>query len=474
MGELRAAGRRPKAEGTTRPALGGAFVLCVAAAGCASVENARSVQDPASAVPGERTPTAKELGLPTSGALRLPDALSAALAVHPSVLRARRGVEAAEARVGEAESGFLPGANADASLSYRGSSDAGPGARRRTRFESYGFSVSWLLFDFGRTPAESRRAAADHLAAQADEKGASVDVAFAVRAAYYELVKQVQLRDVARESVRQFQEHLDQVREFVRVGTRIPYDQTKAEVDLGNAKLTLVQAEDAVLADQATLANAMGLAETTDWAPDTATGSREPPKSFDECWAVARRDRPSLAAAAAREDAASALVDAQIAALYPRLDVGASFSQSGGRVTPFPWSWNVGPGVSWTPFDGFRNLYTIEEATAALRAARADRAAVEQTAWLETRTSWIAIEDARRRLELAALIVKSAEQNLELARGRYEAGKGTAIELTDAQQALTQARSDEVRARADRDIASSRLWKALGATGVEPAPEKNP
>ena len=77
------------------------------------------------------------------------------------------------------------------------------------RFTSFGFGVSWLLFDFGRTPALARQTAAEWLAAQEDARTATVTVAFNVRAAYYGLAKELELRDVARDAVQQFQEHLD-------------------------------------------------------------------------------------------------------------------------------------------------------------------------------------------------------------------------------------------------------------------------
>lgn len=460
--------RSPRRFAITGGAL--AAIFCVALGACETVRNARHAQDPASDLPGERTPTADELDISTTGTLRLDDAVATALRVHPSILQARRFADGAEARVGEVEGNFLPSASADASVVYR---DQKGGTLSNHRFESLGFQMSWLLFDFGRTPALAREAALQWFAAQADVKNAEVEVAFAVRAAYYALVKQIGLRDVARETVQQFQEHLDQVRGFVEVGTRIPYDQTKAEVDLGNAQLDLVKAEDLLLADQAILANAMGLAEITDWAPEMDAVLPEPPATFDECWEQAQRDRPSLAAANAREAAASKLVDAQVDSLYPSLSLGGAFNAAG-TSTPLPWSWQLGPILSWTPFDGFRNLYTIDEAVAALRSARAQRAFVAQQAWLEARGAWVALADARQRIELSALVVTNAEQNLTLAQGRFDAGKGTSIELTDAQQALSQARADAIQARADRDLATARLWKALGAITFEPAVESNP
>ncbi len=449
--------------------------LIVATAGaCASVRDARRAQDPSTAAPGERTPTAAELNLPTKGALRLVDAVDVALRVSPSVHRARQAELSAEARVGIAESEFLPTATASASAEYVNRKPGGePSGSEEHRFKSAGFQVSWLLFDFGRTSAQARAAAEGYLAAQAEARGATIDAVFAARAAYFGLVKQLQLRDVALESVRQFEVRLEQVKEFVRVGTRIPYDETKADVDLGNAKLLLVQTEDAVLLSQAVLASAMGLAETGDWTPETDVKLPAGPATFDECWKVAKRDRPSLAAATARVRAASALVDAQIAALYPQAVLGFGISESGAS-SPYPWNWRVGPDVSWTPFDGFRNLYTIDDAVAALRSARTDFASAEQLAWLDVRTAWLGIEDALRRVELTSLVVKSAVENLRLAQGRFDARVGTSVELTDAQQALTQARADDVQARIDHELATARLLRALGVSDAAPVGEKRP
>jgi outer membrane protein TolC len=453
----------------------GAALVALFVGACASVQNARRAQDPSSAAPGERTPTAAELKLPTKGALRLDAAVDVALRVSPNVLRSRHAEASAEARVGIAESAFLPEASTNASIEYVNRKPGGPvpSGREEHRFRSAGIQVSWLLFDFGRSSALAHKAAEDYLAAQADSLGAQVDAVFLARSAYFGLVKQLQLRDVATETVRQFQERLDQVREFVRVGTRIPYDETKAEVDLGNAKLVLVQTEDAVLLAQAVLASAMGLAETGDWTPETDVKLPAGPATFDECWSVARRERPSLAAARAHVQAASALVDAQVAALYPQSSLGFGISESGSS-SPLPWSWQIGPSASWTPFDGFRNLYTIDDAVAALKSARTDYASAEQLAWLDVRTAWLGIEDAARRVELTALVVKSAVENVRLAQGRFDARVGTSVELTDAQQALAQARADEVQARVDHELATARLLRALGANDGVPGLEKRP
>jgi outer membrane protein TolC len=440
-----------------------AMVVLLPAA-CANVRAARQAQDTASEVPGERTPAAAELGLPRTGQVTLRDAVRAALKAHPTVLQARHEAEAAQARCRAAEGQLLPVLTGNASLAWRDQKETGGHIQRR--FQSAGFDVSWLLFDAGQTAAFARSAGEQWLAAQEELRFAEVEAAFGVRSAYFELSKQIQLAAVADETVRQFEVRQSQVHEFVQVGKRIPYDETKADLDLGNARLAQVKAKDAVLAAQATLSNAVGLAEVVDWSPLIDLPMPEMPPNFDAAMKIAVERQPALAAAQARERAASAIVDARIAALYPSLSVGGTWTGAGPDF-PMPWAVSGGPSLRWVPFDGFQNLASIDESVASLRSARASRAKTEQSVWLVARTAWLGIEDAARRLDLTALNVRSAEENVELAQGLFDVGKATSVELTDAQQGLAQARADQVQARADRQAAAAQLARALGIAELE-------
>ena len=449
-----------------------AMSIGFAAAGCATVKRARAFQDPASATPGERTPTAAELGLEASGKVELDVLLKKSLEVNPTVLQARRNVEITRARVIEGEAAFYPQVSTNASAGWHDSKGS-PAPREFHRFASYGFDVSMLLFDFGRTKAQTRSLGELWIAAQHDLMTAELDVAFNVRSAYINLSRQVALAEVADETVRQFEARLEQVKVLVEVGKRIPYDETKAEVDLGTARLAQVRAHDAVLAAEATLANSIGLAEVVDWAPDFDAALPQVPEDFDAAWTVAREHQPSLAAASAQEAAASYVVDARIAALYPSLDLSFSYS-AGGPVWPLPWTWTVAPAIQYLLYDGGSRIAAIDESVAALRSARAAKAQIEQAAWLDTRSAWLAIQDARQRIEVTSLTVENAKQQLELAQGLFAVGKNTSVDLADAQQVLAQSKADFVQAKADMQAAIAALARAIGIVVEEAPPDAVP
>jgi outer membrane protein len=442
--------------------------VLLALAGCETITNARDAQDDAKAAPGERTPTAAEIGLPTSGPLTLEQVVDAALAVNPAILQARHQAENAEAAVGAQEGAFWPSIGTGVGQDgYKYETLNTPGKNPQTNiahsFYSAGFSVSWLLYDFGKTPALLRQVAALSLAAQRTLRSTEVTTAFQARSAYFNLVKQFELLRVAEDTYNDFLAHRDQTHEFVKAGTRVPYDESKATLDMLNAKLTLIKQRDAVDSAQATLANAIGIAEVTSWVP--AEVEPLPPfrLTFDEAWSEAHKNQPALLAALAQEQGAKDFVDAQIAALYPSITASAGYGANG-NTFPLTWNWNFGPSVSWVLFNGFTNYYTIDEATASLRAARANKASVEQTVWLNLRTAWVALKDAEERIDTTEQEVLYGKQTLDFANERYKVGRATSVDVADAQASYAQALSDHVSAKADYNTAIANLWQALGVT----------
>jgi outer membrane protein len=433
--------------------------------GCGTISNAHDAKDDKKAVPGERTPSANEIGLPTVGPVTLDQLVDAALSVNPAILNARRTAEADEAQVGVVEGAFWPqiasGLGQDG-YKYETTNVAGSKSVETAHsFYSGGFTISWLLFDFGHTPALVRQAANAWLSAQRALRLAEVTTAYSVRNAYFNLVKEYQLLKVAEDTVADDQAHLDQTHEFVLAHTKVPYDETNAEYTLYSAQLTLIKTRDALDIAQAQLANAVGIAEVTSWTPSDAAPLPPFTLTFDEAWEEAHKRQPSILAAVATQEAAKDFVDAQVASLYPSISATAGYTGSG-LTFPLTWNWSFGPNVSWVLFNGFTNYYNIDEAVANLKVARAGVAAAEQTVWLNLRTAWISLRDAEESIEAATKELQYGEETKNYAWQRYRVGIATAVDVADAEAQLSQAKSDLVSARANYNVAIANCWQALG------------
>jgi TolC family type I secretion outer membrane protein len=431
------------------------------AAGCATVRQAREVQDGAKVPPGERTLRAAEVGLGSNSVLTLDEALRIALAYHPSVAQATQAVAAAAAQVTQANAAYWPSVDAGASYGQRTSNSQGTKESSDTS-ESYSGSIGLdaLIYDFGKTPAAVRQARARRVAAECSLRAARNDVAYGVRTAYLDLGKAQELLQVAEQAVRQYSAHLEQVKAFADAGRRIRYDVTKAEVDLGNAQLNLIKARNDLTTARATLNRSLGLAEEPGYRI-SAPPSDELAGKTDELMAVARRQHPEILALKAQEAVASAAVDAAIADLYPELRLRADYGLSGSAF-PLVWNWSATLQSALQIFNGARNTATIEAATAELRAARARLADREQQIHLDLTRAVSQLESTRQGMTLTTLIVRQARESLDLIDERYKLGKASAVEVTDAQVALTSAQAEQVKARFEHQTAIAQIQHAIG------------
>jgi len=449
-------------------------ILAVAAglvlAGCADIDAARKAQDPESRRDGEKTVAAEAVGLGTGSQLNLARGLEIALRNNPTIAAGRAQVERSEAVLEQVNSGYLPQISFNADYRWEKSGGAGSTPLTGSRVgpnsgivqtQGGGVTLNQLLYDFGKTDALHRQAYAQFAAAHANLASAENDAVFNFRQAFFNVFKQEELVRVGEETVRQFEKRLEQVRGFVEAGTRQKYDLTKAQVDLGNAQLTLVKARTAVTVAKATLNNSLGLASDPLYTLEHPGASGPWGMSFGQAVETARAYHPALQSLILQENAARAEIDAAIADFYPQLSLTGSFSWAG-ALTPVTWFSFLGPMLNWAVFTGWEKTGTLHAAVADLHQAYANRALEEQTLFLDLRNAYAVLEDTQESLKIVSLTVQSASETLDLVTGRYQVGKASSVELTDAQVQLAQAKAQEIQARYDYEISIAAIERSIG------------
>jgi TolC family type I secretion outer membrane protein len=124
--------------------------------------------------------------------------------------------------------------------------------------------------------------------------------------------------------------------------------------------------------------------------------------------------------------------------------------------------WQVGGQFSWSIFDGALTRGKIIQAKAGLEHARADVEDRARQIELEVRTDYSSFINAREVLQSQLKVEEEAVEALRLANARADAGTGTQLDVLNAQTQLTQARTTEVQALHDYDVARARLRRAIG------------
>lgn len=124
--------------------------------------------------------------------------------------------------------------------------------------------------------------------------------------------------------------------------------------------------------------------------------------------------------------------------------------------------WNAGVALSIPIFSGFLTKYQVSEAKANLNILLANEEALRQNVLLEVQQTYLNLTEAEERIVTAEITVRQARENHEIATGRYAAGVGNPIEVTDAEVALSNAKASQIQALYDYKIAAASIEKAMG------------
>jgi outer membrane protein len=246
---------------------------------------------------------------------------------------------------------------------------------------------------------------------------------------------------------------------FYSVGTQPKSFVTRAEVDVANARVSLIQAQNAVALARVSLNTAMGIAIS---APTEAKDilAYEPYQVDSEALVTeALLHRPEYLSIKAQTDSASANVRQKFRNFFPNVVASGTY---GGSRAEFNEIYNYGVQLTWSIFDGGNMIAQYKEAKANLDAFQARVRDTELTVWQDVQQSYLTMISAEQQIGAAQKAVDSAQENFQLSQGRFDAGVANIIELTDAQLALTQAQSAEAQALANYRIAIAQLERAIG------------
>jgi outer membrane protein len=282
-----------------------------------------------------------------------------------------------------------------------------------------------------------------------------------VKQAYFGILQAKRNRDVSADTLKQFQQHLDQAKGFYEVGTKPKFDVTQAEANLSNAKLNLIKAENALKLAVVTLNNAMGVPAVPEYTIEDNLSFKKYSITFEDALAKAYKERPDLMSIVAKREAAGKSVDLANTGYYPVLTGNAAYSWSGEKF-PLDNGWNVGAALTFPLFSGFLTKYQVDEAKANLNVLKANEESLRQSIFSDVQQAYINLKQAEESIPTAELGVKQAQENFEIATGRYGAGVGSSLDVTDAEVLLSNAKLSYIQTLYNYKTSQANLEKAMG------------
>lgn len=386
--------------------------------------------------------------------LSLKRCIEIALKKQPNISAAAGNKSSAESRVGQAKASYYPQIEIGTGYSRIHSIDT---------FSQYSGSISLKqnIYDFGRTETGIKVQRYNLESAEEELTDTIQRVIFDVTQSYYNLIKAKRNRDVALEVVKQYEGHLIQAKGFYEAGTRPRYDVTQAEVNLSNARLNLIKAENAVKLAIASLNNSMGVPDAPEYEVEDNLQFRKIEVTLNDALSTALKNRPDLISIISKRRAAEQSVELARKNYNPTISGTINYGW-GGNNFPLEREWNLGATLTIPIFNGYLTRYQVSEAESNLYTIKAQEELLRQNIYVEVQQAYLNLKEAEERIPAAELAVRQATENLELARGRYEAGVGSPIEVTDAEASYVNARVAYIQALIDYRISIAAIEKAMG------------
>ncbi|HSR11106.1 MAG TPA: TolC family protein [Thermodesulfobacteriota bacterium] len=419
-----------------------------------------------------QTATGQDVLPPRGEPLNADQCVAIALKIHPALAAGQASVEALRARVEQSLSAYYPQVafNAGYSASTFNFVAVGGAIRQPTYnwtfldIASAGPTATVTLYDFGRTANNVRISRENVKASQEDLATTRQTVTLNVRTAYYNVLQQQFLIDVAQDTVNQTQLHLDQAQGFYQAGTQPKIYVTNAEVALANAQLALIQTKNNFSVARATLNNAMGLRQDLNFAIVKDIEVQPKVVPLQEIMNSAYERRPEIQKVKAQQRAQEAAINLARAGYYPVLSGNAQFLERMHHPSWDPWIWDatVGATMSIPLFSGFLTPNQVSEARAVLLNLQAQEESTKQNIRLEAEQAYLALTVAIQQIEVTQKTVQQAKENYELASGRYQVGVGSPLEITDAEVSLANARANYIQAVYNYKRAQAQIEKAMG------------
>ena len=400
--------------------------------------------------------------------LSLHEAEQIAIQNHPQIQAASNLASAAKSQVTEQRSAYYPTAfgSVTAVDSENNSRIAAGALNNPIIYERYanGLTVNQLVTDFGRTYQLVKSSNLHAQAAQENVVNTRADVLLNVDRSYFGVLKAQALLSVAQETVKDRQLVSDQVTELEKNKIKSGLDVSFANVDLAQARLLLIQAQNDLDTSYAQLSAALGYGDQRTFQLTDEPMPPSPPADFSDLLQQAMQNRPDLISLRLDTASAHTYATAERDLWFPTISAaGTAGLTPVGADQLAPRYAAVGVNVNIPIFNG--HLYGALRSEANSR-ARADDQYVrdlQDSIVRDVRTAWLNANSAFQRLAVADQLLKSATDALDLAQSRYRLGLSSIIEFSQAQLNLTQTQLESASAKYDYQAQLSVLNYQIGS-----------
>lgn len=319
------------------------------------------------------------------------------------------------------------------------------------------------LFTGGRVSGEINSATAGRQAEEFRFREAQIQLAYAVKVAYYQILLAKQQFDVTQDVLNQDEVSLRRIETLYNVGKTPKLDLFRAKAELAETERMVIEAENNVTLRKVEILRILGLDLNTSLQLTDTMEKSLPVPDKEKLIAQALIERPEMQAQKKEVAARESQIQAETGNYYPQVYAYGRLDGLSGNPAQFNGN-SVGLVGSLPLFDSGRRNGKIEQAQAALREARSKEKALSLDVSREVTEAWLNIQTADKLSLEAEKGLESAREDLRVIQVRFESGKGIYLEVLDAIAAYSRARYRALEALYKTQVAQADLKRSIGKT----------
>ncbi len=403
--------------------------------------------------------------------MSLDNCLKISLGNNPQISLAFQDILAADARLKQVWSNFFPSFSWQTSYTRLRQLQLSDAFGENLIFNYYlagQVTLQQMLYDFGVTQNQATIKRLDYEAYKKTFESVVNNVIYKTKDAYYNLLYAYESKRIAEDTVNKYQMFYNQAKAFYQSGMNPKVDVTIAETNLSNAKLKLIQADNAVNLAIARLNNVMGVPYIEKYEVHDRLKYQPMRLTFEQAVDIAREARPELKLAEIKVEEANQTIKLAKKSFFPTISVEGQY-QRGGKSWNSNYGYNLGGYLIFPTINAMLIRNEIKEAKYLYDKELANARNTQNSVYLEIQNAYLKVEEKRNQLPVAILQVKQSKENYELSYGRYRVGEGAPTELKDAENTYEQAQLTYYASLYEYNSAKAELEKAIGKNIVDDA-----
>jgi len=300
------------------------------------------------------------------------------------------------------------------------------------------------------------------------------DIILDAKNAYFKLLQNQKLYDIAQKTVVQINAQKEVADNFYQVGMTPLNDLLQAQVELANAKQQLIVARnnfDNAESDFNTLLRRpintpVVLKDILDYSPFE--------ESIEYCLAEAEKNRFEIKIADMEVEIAQKDLDLSKKDYYPSIDLqgnyfryGTQWDVDGGDGIYDPDGWNIQAVAKWNFWEWGRTSYGVKEKYSRLSQAQLNKKEIIDNINLEVKNAYLRTQEAERAIKTVETAIEQAEENYRINQERYKEQISTQTDVLIAQTLLSRTMTNYYNALYAFKISKATLYRAIGREVIE-------